>query len=488
MAKVLLIDDQMTMVQMLGELLRAEDHQVVPFTNSSAAAEKLASVGPDLIIATVGSERARAALWTVLQRARALTPTPALLLVTTSAGSDLPLEAMKRGAYDCVSKPFTVEELKLRLQRALSYQAALAENLALRKQLQSDVRFHEIITRSLRMQSVVNLAEHLADSNVPLLLQGPVGTGKRLLARTIHFNSRRRLAPFLCVDCAAVPEDLLEGELFGQRKLLFGTETEEKPGIFKEADSGTVYLSNLGSLPTELQVRLMQWLQRNPTPGEANPVPLDVRLLASHPETLEAAVNRGTFIRELHAHLNKHPLVLPSLRERAEDVPVLIAHFLQGRIHARSGQPYGITAEALQLCCEYSWPGNIAELENCLHQACLVSQDHNIHPGDLPRIVQQPSASEPDVRTPNNGQTVPERRLAPCHRVAVPQRTEGTLSSAELVPLKKFLRDQEVYYLQRALAEVGGSKERAAEVLGISLATIYRKLSEPTGACAALQE
>ena len=486
MAKVLLLDDEMTMVQMVGELLRSEGHQVIPFTNGLAAAEKLRGINPDLVVATLGSERARTSGWNVLQIARSLTP-PALVIMLASASMDTALEAMKKGAYDCLNKPFTLDELKLRVQRALSYQAALSENLSLRKQLQPDHRFQQIITRSPRMQAILNLVERVADLETPLLIQGQSGTGKQLLARSIHINSRRHLAPFIPMSCSALPEDLLETELFGERNgQFFKSSAKETPGVFKEAESGTIFLDDIGALTPSLQERLLEVLRKREIQagGDGAPIGIDIRILAGSDESLDPKLANGAFARDLYQRLNVTPIVLPSLRERAEDIPLLVSHFLEGRLHARSGKPYAITPEALEVCCTYTWPGNVRELESSLQHACLVCQENTIQPSDLPRAVQQPAttpqpANSPEKRNGHREAGAPQNGSEHGTANPWPERRNSQQASVEPVPLKKYLRDQEIDYLYRTLAQVGGSKERAAELLGISLATIYRKLSEP---------
>jgi DNA-binding NtrC family response regulator len=488
MAKVLLVDDEMTMVQMVGELLRSEGHQVIPFTNGLAAAEKLRGLSPELVIATLGSERARTSGWNVLHIARSLSPPPPVIMLAT-ASKDTALEAMKKGAYDCLNKPFTLDELKLRVQRALSYQAALTENLSLRKQLQPDQRFPQIITRSPRMQAILNLVERVADLDSPLLIQGQPGTGKQLLARAIHMNSRRHLAPFIPMSCAALPENLLEAELFGERTAQFNSSPKENPGILKEAQSGTIFLERIGSLPLALQGRLLEVLRKREIQvgGEDAAIGIEIRVLAGSDEALEPKLANGTFARELYQRLNVTPIVLPALRERAEDIPLLVSHFLEGKLHARNGKPYAITPEALEACCAYPWPSNVRELETSLQQACLVCQENTIQASDLPRSVQQPATAPHQTNSPEQRNGHREAGASPNesgrgNANPWPERRDVQQPPADLVPLKKYLRDQEVDYLYRTLAQVGGSKERAAELLGISLATIYRKLSEPSSA------
>ena len=478
MAKVLLIDDEMTMMQVVGEVLRCDGHQVIPFTNSTAAVDRLGAVSPDLVIAHLGPERMRASGAMLLQKARASNPPALVLMILPSGGLEVAMEAMKRGAYDYLAKPFTLDELKLRVQRALSYQATLCENVLLRKQIRPETQGQELIGRSPRMQDIIKTADQAADSESTVLITGESGTGKQLLARTIHLKSRRRLAPFIAVKCAGTSEFALEAELFGSA-------TGDRCGALREAEGGTVFLNDIGSLSPALQDRLLDALKNRAvqSPTEDTPVGIDVRIItASHP-ALEQTLADGALRRDLHQRLSEISIAVPVLRERAEDIPLLIAQFLQGKIHPRSGKSCVITAAALELCRSYSWPGNIEELQTALEQSVLVSKEGCIEPADLPRAVQQlnpPAASAP-VAIHRNGHSHPEpsQVISQAHRTPIAFQANADLAAEALVPLKKFLRDQEISYLQKTLAQVGGSKERAAELLGISLATIYRKLSEP---------
>jgi DNA-binding NtrC family response regulator len=482
MAKVLLVDDEMTIVQTVSELLRAEGHQVIPFTHGSAALDKLASLAPELIVVNLCSERARCAGLAVLQKARALNPPGLVLAITATGAMDSALDAMRKGAYDYLGKPFSPEELRLRVQRALAHHAAVSENLALRRQVQPEMPFQQVITCSPKMQSVLQLLERLAGSDTPFLIQGQRGTGKQLLARIIHFKSRRRFAPFFTLSCSALPEALLEVELFGQRKAPFAPATEDRMGLFKEAEGGTILLGDIASLSPSLQSHLIEALdlrQIRPAGGGTS-VSIDVRVLAATEEPIERKVASGAFRADLFERLAQPTLCIPPLHDRPEDIPLLIAHFVEGRIHPRTGKAIAVSREAVEVCCAYAWPGNVRELENAIEHACMLCHENTIAPVDLPRTVQQfktaPQANAPALKP--NGFEEDQHGLG----VLTPSlgiATNESKHATDLVPLKKFLRDQEIGYLQRTLAQVGGSKEKAAELLGISLATMYRKLSEP---------
>jgi DNA-binding NtrC family response regulator len=486
MAKVLLVDEEITLVQMVAEVLRADGHQVIPFTQGTSAAEALANLLPELVIANLCSERTRTTALTILQKARCLNPPAVSLMITASGALETAIECLKKGAYDYLERPFALDELKLRVQRALSYHEAISENAFLRRQLQSRYQFKEIVAGSPQMLEVLKTVERVADTDSSVFICGGPGTGKELIARTVHFNSRRRFAPFKAVSCSVIPEELLESELFGYRKGAFGGHVQEKQGLLEEADGGTVLLEQIGGLSALLQVRLLRVLQDRELRrvGDNEAIPLDIRILAANDQPLEQQILAGRFREDLYRGLSVVPIVLPDLSERREDIPLLVSHFLEEKVHSRSGQSYVITREALDACGRYCWPGNVRELETAIERACAICTDSMIRVPDLPVPVQRLApVSEPvHANGKDHGLTAPT--ISPVNGASdrVPPAAAddfSVLQPAELVPLKDFLRGQELTYLHRTLAQVGGSKEKAAELLGISLATIYRKLSEP---------
>src|SRR6266850_36729 len=357
MARVLLADDEVTMVQMVTEVLRAEGHEVFPFTNGSAALEAIDAVAPELVITDLYLDKTRAQGFDILHKARSLNP-PGVVIVITGFGSiETAVEAMKNGAYDYLEKPFKLDELKLCIQRALSYNEAISENLYLRKQLKKKYQFSQLIGTSQKMQDVFKMIERVADTDSTILILGESGTGKELVARALHFNSRRQFAPFIPVNCSALPENLLESELFGHRKGAFTGAINDKKGLFQEADGGTIFLDEVASMSSTLQSRLLRVLQEHEVRrvGDNVPVYVNVRVVAATNEPLEKRVEEGTFREDLYYRLNVIPIQLPSLRERREDIPLLVAHFLKGKINGRTNRPYQITREAMEVLCEYGW-------------------------------------------------------------------------------------------------------------------------------------
>jgi len=484
MAKVLLADDELTMVQTVSELLRQEGHEVLPFTNGPAALSAITSHCPELVITDLYLDRTRAHGLEILAKARSLTP-PATVIVITAFGSiETAVEAMKNGAFDYLEKPFKVEELKLCVQRALSYNAAVSESVFLRKQLKKKYHFSQIIGSSPKMQEVFKLVERVADTDSTILILGESGTGKELVARALHFNSHRQFAPFVPINCSALPENLLESELFGHRRGAFTGAINDKKGLFQEADGGTIFLDEVSSMPPVLQSRLLRVLQEREVRrvGDNTPIYVNVRVLAATNEPLEKRVKEGAFREDLYYRLNVIPIQLPPLRERLDDIPLLVAHFLQSKTSSRSGNRVQVTRQAMEVLCAYEWPGNVRELENAIERAVTLCEKDLVRISDLPPSILQkvniPAATEERQDTVH----LPEVAEAGIFPLKIDSAGGGEGGpqpgmGEPLKPLKNFLRDQEIAYLNRALEQAGGDKEQAALALGVSLATLYRKLA-----------
>jgi DNA-binding NtrC family response regulator len=478
-----LVDDELTMVQMMTELLRREEHEVFPFTSGQSAITALVAHRPDLVITDLYFDKTRAQGLEIVRKARALDP-PAVVIVITGFGSiETAVEAMKNGAFDYLEKPFKLDELRLCVQRALSYKAAVTETAYLRKQLKKKYQFSQIIGSAPKMQAVFKLIERVADTDSTILLLGESGTGKELVARALHFNSRRQFAPFVPLNCSALPENLLESELFGHRRGAFTGAINDKLGLFQEADGGTIFLDEVGSMPLLLQSRLLRVLQEHEVRrvGDNTPVSVNVRVVAAANESLEKKIKEGTFREDLYYRLNVIPIELPGLRERRDDIPLLVAHFLKDKAHARSKNPLSVTRQAMELLCAYDWPGNVRELENAIERAATLCEGEMIRSADLPpSLIAAVKKTNPALETdePATLPQLPESALYPLHRPEIPNPVSGDgLASEAVLPLKMFLRDQERAHLAHVLEQCGGDKEKAALLLGVSLATLYRKLS-----------
>jgi DNA-binding NtrC family response regulator len=483
MAKVLLVDDDLTMVQMVGELLRQEGHEVFPFSSGSAALAGLTAHTPDLVITDLYFDKTRAAGLEVVQKARAQSP-PAVVIVITGYGTiETAVDAMKNGAFDYLEKPFKVEELKLCVQRALSYNAAVSETAYLRKQLKKKYEFSQIIGTAPKMQEVFKMIERVANTDSTILVLGESGTGKELVARALHYNSRRQFAPFVPVNCSALPENLLESELFGHRRGSFTGAISDKKGLFEEADGGTIFLDEVGSMSAMLQSRLLRVLQEREVRrvGENTSIYVNVRVVAASNEPLEKRIKEGGFREDLYYRLNVIAIPLPSLRERRDDIPLLVAHFLRGKT-TTANRPVQVTRQTVQILCAYDWPGNVRELENAMERAVALCEDGIIRATDLPpRLLANVKApgAEQDGQTAATLPTLPDAALYSLHSglEAAAAPATGPAAEGDLVPMKAYLRQQELAYLNRAIQQCGGNKEQAALRLGMSTATMYRRLS-----------
>jgi len=477
MAKVLVVDDEITMIQITSELLRAEGHQVFPCSNIEAATSVLETQKPELVVTDLYLEKSKPVGLTVLAKARAMNPPAVVIVITGFATVQTAVDAMKSGAFEYLQKPFNLEDFKLTIHRALSYNQAVSENIYLKKQLKQQYRFDQIVGLSPRMQDVFKMVERVADTDSTVLILGESGTGKELIARALHFNSRRQFAPFIPINCASLPENLLESELFGHCRGAFTGAINDKKGLFEEADGGTIFLDEIGSMPALLQSRLLRVLQDREVRrvGENTAIHVNVRVLAATNEPLEKKLKDGTFREDLYYRLNVIPIQLPALRDRKDDIPLLVARFLRDKVHARTGQPFQVTRQAMAALTAHHWPGNVRELENAIERASVLSDTEIMKLDSLPPAVADAARAQP-----------PDQNVTDTKFFALPDQDTAASSGAaaggaaahRLTNLKQFMREQELTYINRALSQAGGDKERAAQLLGISLATLYRRLAE----------
>lgn len=488
MAKVLLVDDEVTMVQLVSESLRALGHEVFPFSNGAAAMKALVEKTPEIVVTDLYLDKTRAHGLDILKQAREMESAPVVIVITGFGSIETAVEAMKLGAFDYLEKPFKLDELKLSIERALSYNQAVSENVYLRKQLKTKYHFSQIIGVSEPMQAVFKMIERIAETDSTALILGESGTGKELVAKAIHFNSRRKGRPFVPVNCSAIPENLLESELFGHRKGAFTGAVADKKGLFEEAEGGTIFLDEIGSMSPTLQSRLLRVLQEKEVRrvGDNIPIYVDVRVVAATNEPLEERIKDGTFREDLYYRLNVIPVHLPSLRDRRDDIPLLVGHFLKDKIHPRSGNVFQVTKVAVDTLGEYDWPGNVRELENIVERACALSDSHIIRTEDLPPSIaklskgdDRPSESDAIAQTDPATEDTGLYPLPKSSNASLTvDRSGESAGPLTLQPLKEYLRQQEAIHLNRVLTHTGGDKEAAAELLDVSLATLYRKLAE----------
>jgi two-component system response regulator AtoC len=357
---------------------------------------------------------------------------------------------MKAGAYDYVSKPFKPDEIVLALRKAEERESLRRENRALREQMQKDAQFSSIIAKSREMTDIFRTITKIADFKTTVLITGESGTGKELVARAIHDRSQRKPSPFVAINCGAIPENLLESELFGHKKGAFTDASADRRGLFEEASGGTLFLDEIGELPLNLQVKLLRVLQEDTIRrlGDPKDVKVDVRIIAATHRDLAADVKAGRFREDLFYRINVLAIAIPPLRSRREDVNLLIDHFL-ARNNARLGTNIrGVSPEARKLLLEYAWPGNVRELENTIERAMVLSETDVLQSIDLPERIR-------DALDP----------------------VQVQLSSGEL-SIKKTTAAIEQILIRRALQKTKGNRTRAADVLEISHRALLYKIKD----------
>jgi len=449
MARILIIDDDPAMVSVISDICQERGHQTVAYSSGAKAIENLANHSPQLVISDLRMDKVGGL--DILRECREVLPQTPVILITAYAKVESAIEAMKLGAYDYITKPFKVDELQLTIQRALDNQTLVRENRNLRQVVKRTSSFDNIVGLSPRMDEVYNLLRKVADTDSTILIQGESGTGKELVARALHFNSNRQHLPFVAINCSALPENLLESELFGHKKGAFTGAVVDKVGLFEEAEGGTIFLDEVNSMAQPLQTKLLRVLQERQIRrvGDNKSMPINVRVLAATNEPLQDKIKIGGFREDLYYRLAVIPIEMPALRERSEDVPLLVNHFLAKNAAQTGTEPKKIDPKALELLQLYRWPGNVRKLENAVERACALCEEGVIRISDLPpQVVRQASASpaEQNVELPI-GQT-----------------------------LDDYISEQERRYIEETIKFHAGNREKAAKTLGISMATLYRKL------------
>jgi two-component system, NtrC family, response regulator AtoC len=377
----------------------------------------------------------------VLEEAKKSQPDAVTVIMTAYATVDSAVAAMKIGAYDYLTKPFDPEELSLMIQKIVTQQTLVRENVLLRKVLKREYHFRDLISKNSAMQAVFDLARTAARSNSTILILGESGTGKELLARAVHVESPRSEAPFVAVSCAALTETLLESELFGHEKGAFTGAATRRKGKFEMADGGTLFLDEIGDITAKLQLDLLRVLEDRQffRVGGSDSVRVDVRIIAATNRDLQKAVADGSFREDLFYRLNVIPVHLPPLRDRLEDIPLLVEHLLEQLGAEMNRRVDGVAADAMVLLMNHTWPGNVRELRNILERAMVVATGHIIQASDL------------GLRRP------------PCMDVQ-----NGTALAS--------LEDVERHHIARVLGDSDGNISLAARTLGIDRATLYNKL------------
>jgi DNA-binding NtrC family response regulator len=384
----------------------------------------------------------------LVRRLKAADGDAVILLITAFGTIESAVEAMRAGAFHYITKPFRADELLIHVQRALEQRQMRREIDQLRTEVQQRYRFSDIIGRSSAMKRLFETIARVCDLAANVLIVGESGTGKEMVARALHANSSRSNGPFVAVNCAAIPETLMESELFGYVRGAFTDARKDRPGLFREAGGGVLFLDEIGEVPLTLQAKLLRVIEdREVRPlGSNQSEKIDVRLISASNQVLEDLIHENRFRQDLYYRLNVIRIDLPPLRERAEDIPLLVEHFIRKFADNVQHRVAGIDKEALALLIGHRWPGNVRELEHTIERAVLLGKGSTIGVNDLP-----PQLSGADPRK---------------------------LPLAEAVARSFTLRDLEREYIERVLENTGGNKSEAAKILGVDRTTLYRKLEE----------
>jgi two-component system nitrogen regulation response regulator GlnG len=499
MEKLLLIDDEADVQYSFRRIFDASDIELHTASSGEEGLRLIPKVKPDLVLSDIRMAGLNGL--ETLRRIRQLDPQLPVILMTAYGTTQTAIEAMKLGAYDYLLKPFDVPRLKLLVANALKAARDTRQTVALRPQLEQQDYELGVIGRSAPMQEVFKLIGQLAASDATALITGESGTGKELVARSIYQNSRRAKEPFMAINCAAIPENLLESELFGHEKGSFTGATSQRPGRFEQCHRGTLFLDEIGDMPPATQTKILRVLQNGTferVGGNAT-LQVDVRIIAATNKPLEEAVARKEFREDLFYRLNVVRVHMPPLRERQSDIRLLVDFFLR-KIAGPGASPKSIGEKALAVLESYHWPGNVRELENVLRRAVVVSKGPAILETDLPAEILQPSTSaRPNTPTPTPaapavpttgpgtvGGTPPETSLPVASLASVDPTPGGDIRPLVLQLFRwarlqsgiKVLPAVERELVIEALKETQGNQVRAAKLLGITRATLRKRVDK----------
>jgi DNA-binding NtrC family response regulator len=440
--RILVVDDERDICRALEFLLSREGYKVVTAYSGQDALKKIEAEEFDLVITDLKMEGIGG--MEVLEKAVVLRPNLIVVIMTAFGTVESAVEAMKKGARDYIVKPFINEDVKMTVKRLLEHRKVLMENIVLRQQLSQQFGSHEFVGVSPQILGVFELLEKVIPTRSNILILGDSGTGKGLVAEVVHCNSQRKDKPFISINCSAIPENLLESELFGYRKGAFTGAVSDKKGLITMADQGTLFLDEIGDMPLGLQAKILKVLETGEVYpiGETKPKYADIRLVAATNKNLEEQIERGLFREDLYYRLNVIEVKIPALRERRDDIDVLARHFVDKYSRENNKKVAGITGEAMEILLNYPWPGNIRELRNVIERAVVLAGSSEIGVGELP------------------------------------DRLKTARSGKAVQTLKAKLEYYEEKIIKDALQAHGWNKEEVAGELDVDLATLYRKIKK----------
>jgi DNA-binding NtrC family response regulator len=451
--RILILDDEPDMVESCRRILARGGHECIGTTDPARAIAVLESESPDVVVTDLrmpGMDGLE-----MMRRARDLDPDRPVIMLTAFATVESAVGAVKAGAFDYLPKPFSLDQLTVAVDRAVAQRNLLLENRNLRDQLHQVYGFEKIIGRSDSIQRVVDFVRRAARSEANILILGESGTGKELVAHAIHANSSRSGGAFVPVDCAALPENLLESELFGHERGAFTGAVASKPGLLETANGGTVLLDEIGELPLSLQAKLLRAIQEREIRrvGGTRQIPVDVRIVSATNRDLGTLVGEGKFREDLYYRINVIDIVLPPLRERPGDVTLLAHTFLERHRSARNPRLRGFSPEALQALEAYSWPGNVRELQNVVERACALAEGETIAGADLPEYIRKPASARPSA-------------------------AETSIHLRFKDAKARWVDEMEASYVTRILERHHGNISQAARAAGVDRTTFHRLLNK----------
>jgi len=447
--KILVIDDEENFRHMLSVILKKEKYDVETASNGVEGLEKIETEAFDQILCDIRMPGMDGLDF--LKEVEKKKIDASIIMMSAYGTLDTAIEAMKFGAYDYISKPFKPDEIILTLRKAEERELLRRENELLRKEIKKEYSFENIVSKNGKMQKIFEVIKKVAQYKSTILITGESGTGKELVARAVHYNSGRAQKPFIPVNCGAIPENLLESELFGHTKGAFTDAIRTKKGLFEEADCGTLFLDEIGELPPPLQVKLLRVLQDGEIRrvGESKPIQIDVRIVAATVKDLVKEVSEGRFRDDLFYRLNVLPIHVPPLRERKEDIPLLVTHFVNLHNQSLNKKVAGVESKALEVLMNYKWYGNVRELENTIERAIVLTDRENVGVENLPYEIQNFEEKE-----------------------QVPSVTEEEYS------IKKTTKSLETNLIRKALKKTKGNHTHAARLLEISHRALLYKIKE----------
>ncbi|MGB7573285.1 MAG: sigma-54 dependent transcriptional regulator [Thermodesulfobacteriota bacterium] len=447
--RILIVDDEESFRHMLSVILVKEGYEVETSSNGEEGLQKASASPFDQILCDIRMPRMDGLVF--LREIKKTGAEASVIMMSAYGTVDTAIEAMKLGAYDYISKPFKPDEIILTLRKSEEREHLRRENQLLRKEVGKEYSFENIVSKNEKMQKMFDVIKKVSQYKSTVLITGESGTGKELVARALHYNSDRSQSPFIAVNCGAIPENLLESELFGHAKGAFTDAIRTKKGLFEEADEGTLFLDEIGELPGQLQVKLLRVLQEGEIRriGESKPIQIDVRIVAATVRDLSKEVNEGRFREDLFYRLNVLPIHIPPLRERKEDIPLLIHHFIGKYNQTMNKNVADVDHNAMDTLMNYKWYGNVRELENTIERAIVLSEKNNIELENLPIEIL-------NFKEEFQLETLPDEEYS----------------------IKKASKALEVNLIRKALRKTKGNHTHAAKLLEISHRALLYKIKE----------